>query len=501
MCNLSRSLLLGENLIMRFVVIGNGIVALASAFKLSRRIGNDDEIIIIGKNERKNSATRAAGAMLNSFAEIEHGSLDHEIDLYRFELSHSATRLWPQYEIDLLENDKNILPKACRDCTGCEGGGCFKRGTFVINNSATDELEDKNFRAITTALKDFNEPFREVDVIDIPGYRPSPQYRAGRAIEIFDEGWFNPRVMLEKHENILSHQKNVTFVDDYCEKLLTSSGSIHGAQLENGEIVEGDMFLLATGASVSDLLDHSGIDINIPKIFYSVGVSLEIRSPDAPLSQCIRTPNRGLACGLYAVPYFWDPDQPLDHVLLGASNFISSVPVNHGRLVSVQHLLEESINQINMGFDRAELVRYNVGCRPVSQDGYPVLGPTSLGNLVVATGTKRDGFHMAPLIADLTSKWMTGDASSIDDRIKVFAPERDLIFTSTRDASIEKAVEHKMNAAYQHGFKPSYSKMPEVIERAYREDLIALYDAVGAADVGLPIDMLDMYRYGHAKLN
>ena len=57
---------------MHTVIIGNGIIGLTTAFRLARRAGSKDRVTLIGKKIRPGSATLAAGAMLNSFAEIEN---------------------------------------------------------------------------------------------------------------------------------------------------------------------------------------------------------------------------------------------------------------------------------------------------------------------------------------------------------------------------------------------------------------------------------------------
>ena len=117
--------------------------------------------------------------------------------------------------------------------------------------------------------------------------------------------------------------------------------------------------------------------------------------------------------------------------------------------------------------------------------------------MIIATGTKRDGFHLSPLLSQLIASIILGE--EIDERFSVFSPERKPIRTMTRDQAIEKGIRHQMSAAYQHGFSPSKSRMPDQIKRMYRDDLERLHDLVGAVDWGIPPEMLDMYRYGHAK--
>ena len=106
---------------MHTVILGNGIVALSIAFRLAKRLGSGDRITIVGRSHRHGSATLAAAAMLNSFAEIEADSLESELDLYRFELSHLATRMWPDFEKELIQAAGAHLPSL--------------RATFLVTTS------------------------------------------------------------------------------------------------------------------------------------------------------------------------------------------------------------------------------------------------------------------------------------------------------------------------------------------------------------------------------
>jgi len=482
---------------MHTVILGNGIIALTTAFRLTKCLGPDDRISIVGRHERIGSATLAAAAMLNSFAEVESGSLDSDLDLYRFELSHLATRMWPKFESEIIDAAASCLPRGCARCEGFAGGGCVATGTFVVNNTAADDLDDENFDAILRALESFSEPYSLVSTREIPNYMPEQRHRATRAVYIPNEGWFNPRLMIEKLDAVLRRDARVTLVDANATRLNMGSSGLDSVLLDTQQRLSGDTFVLATGATATDLLAASGLDLPIQRVFYGVGVSVEIKSPDSPHSKCIRTPNRGLACGIYSVPYFTDPDGPNDHIVVGATNFISPVPYHYGRLTSVASLMTAAIEQINANFYRADLVRVNVGWRPTSQDTYPLVGRTSIDNLIVATGTKRDGFHLSPVLSELIVALLLGDA--VDPRFAVFAPERKPIRSLSRKDAIDKAVRHQVSAAYQHGFAPAHGRMPEQVKRMFRDDLERLHDQVGAHDWGIPPEMLDMYRYGHAK--
>ena len=475
---------------MQTIILGNGIIGMTIAFRMAKRSANSDSIVIVGKQMRDKAATFAAPAMLNSFAEVEKGSLDSEIDLYRFELSREATAIWPAFEQEI---NQAAYPNI--NCTEQEIKP-FDSGTYVVNNTAADDLDDESFDAIVNALKKYKEPFSHVSPKDIPNYMPEQRHRATRAIYIDGEGWVNPRLLMGKIELALKNFGNVTFIDASATKLNYAANKISAVELDDGQTILADEFILATGAAVTDLLNASKLPIKIPRVFYGVGVSIEIKSPDHVHTKCIRTPNRGLACGLYTAPYIASDDYPKDHVIIGASNFISPTPYHYGRLTSVEGLVRGAIEQINSNFYRADFIRTNIGWRPTSQDTYPLMGKTSISNLIIVTGTKREGFHLAPVISEKIVALLLGEP--VDEQFNLFKPERKVIKSLTRKEAIAKAVRHQISAAYQHGFNPSKSRMPEQIKQMYQDNLERLHDQVGAIDWGIPPEMLDMYKYGHA---
>jgi hypothetical protein len=153
------------------------------------------------------------------------------------------------------------------------------------------------------------------------------------------------------------------------------------------------------------------------------------------------------------------------------------------------------MEQLNSEYYRCGLKQVNVGWRPTSEDTLPLLGETSIKNLFVATGTKRDGLHCSPVISSALAALMAGKSPNFD--LNLFAPERKAIRIYTREEAINTAVRHTINAAYQHDFVPAKNRMIEHLEKYYRDDLIQLHESVGAVDWGIPPEMIDMYRYGH----
>jgi glycine oxidase len=63
-----------------------------------------------------------------------------------------------------------------------------------------------------------------------------------------------------------------------------------------------------------------------------------------------------------------------------------------------------------------------VGFRPGSRDDAPLLGPSPIGGLIIATGHHRNGILLTPVTAQLISHYvLTG---RLDDRLRPFSPDR-----------------------------------------------------------------------------
>jgi glycine oxidase len=469
---------------LKIGIIGNGILGSTLSYELSKLVPSA-EIHIFGDPSRANSASMAAAAMFNSFAEIDSLSEKNEIEKEKFDLSQQSARLWPPFVEDLIE-DTGIV----------ELGDSFKLGTFVINNSVADSLDDDNFIAILEALKSYDEPHSLVDTSVIPNYFPMQHARAQRAVHIPREGWINPKLVLFALDTYFQKRHNVTSRHSLVIKIEKSRSGLFNFFLNDGTEDEFDFCVISNGTAMNDLNLNETLGISIQKLFYGVGTTIEIES-EFQHKNCIRTPNRGLACGIYSAPYF-NYETKKNNIIVGASNFISHERHTHSRLTSVRTLLTSAEEQINKNFYRSNLVGINVGWRPTSQDTFPLLGRTNEKNLFVLNGTKRDGFHFSPLIAQNIAKQIIDP--SFHDIFQNFSPERKLLKFGSKEEGIEKAIKHRMSAAHQHGYHPSTSRMDELIIEAWRADLIEIYDNAGILDFSIPPEMLDMYRYGHAVI-
>jgi glycine oxidase len=478
---------------MRIIIAGNGILALSIAHRILQK-DSKIELIIIGPGPRPGAATPAAAAMLNSFAEIEADSLRSEAGRKAFELSFLSTQMWPSFEHELIAAAGSNLPYECTRCMVLNGGGCYGMGTYIVHNATSDRLEDKNFRAIKAAVSDYNEQHSVVDPECVPGYAPAQAFRALEALYLPNEGWLNPKIVLKKLEKIVYTNARVRYIDDSVVGLLENNEKVSGFITKSGELVTGEEYVLAVGAFLSPIIRGTVFEDQIMPVFNSVGVSIEVRGGVAPeLRSCIRSPNRGGGCGIYVVPYFRSFDDSERHYLVGASSVITINPRYFGRSVSVSHLLSSAIQEINQEFYNSEVVGINTGNRPVSLDQFPLLGRVGASNLHVVSGTRRDGFHNAPVISDYISNSLLCRSNSIIN-LEMFSPDRAPIREFDRNSGIEKYIESKLNEAYQHGFRPSSIFQVRQFERGLRDTITTLYDRTVTNDYGIPPALVSVVK-------
>ncbi len=81
----------------------------------------------------------------------------------------------------------------------------------------------------------------------------------------------------------------------------------------------------------------------------------------------------------------------------------------------------------------------------------------------------------------------------------MFKPDRTPTRIYCRSEAIAMAWHQIRNAAFQHDFVPAKNRMLEEMQTYHVGELEKLHDKVGAHDWGIPPEMLDMYRYGHAS--
>lgn len=424
---------------MKIGIIGNGIIAYSIAIKL---LSKKNEITIIGKENEIGSASAAAGAMNNSYFEIEENFFSNNCDRDRFEISKRATKKWPNFLKKIDVNNKFL--KNFKNC-----------GTYLINNSSANSLEDQNYNLIINKLNEDKQEFYTFDPTKIPGYDPLDKQRAIKSIFLPGEKFLNASLILKKAYQKLK-KNNVKFINFNCERIYDYINS--SVILSNKKIVKFDKLIIAAGAESLNLIKNNFYKKGIVQQYYGSGITIDVYNDQVKIKDCIRTPNRGLACGTYIIP------QGKNIYRLGSSNKISDKKIFHPDCYSVHGIIDGAICQINQKFKNSKIIKINVGWRPVTINSYPIIGFIKNTKILIVSGTRRDGWHMSPEISDYVAALITNKNYKYKNDYRHFVPYRKYLFKINKKNYLKMIVDHQFSALLQHGYSSGISYANEKIK-------------------------------------
>jgi glycine oxidase len=413
------------------VVVGNGAVGLFLGLELARR---GVAVMVVGESGRRFGASVAAGAMLGCYGEIGPSTFDTPFGRAKFELDRLATQRWPKI-LDLLA-----------DFSGERSGSGFltATGTLLIHNTiGHPQIDDDAMLCIRGALEAHAEPFEDVDAADSEWLDPQPTARPLRALYLPNEHAIDPVRVLKALESALVRAGG-ELVDAIVRAVTPERGAAVSVQLQDGTLISAHTVVLAAGVQTQALLDDlPELARSIPRLVSGPGIAAVLNEPKpiTGLSCVVRTPNRAFACGLHAVP------RAQGRVYVGATNAIRPTPTDVPSVRGLQFLLDCAVRQLHRGLWLSDIESVLVGNRPVTLDGYPLFGPTAVEGLWLLTGTYRDGFHTAPVLAELIADWLSGEDPP--EPLRLFQPVRRPIQALTRDETVRQTVVHRLATGHE----------------------------------------------------
>lgn len=454
------------------LIVGNGALGLFLAEELATR--GAGSVAVVGPRERPMGASQAAGAMLGCFGEVTTETLRTAPGRTKFEMTRSAHRLWPE-----------VLQRLEADAAASSAPLLVAPDSYLILNTC-GWLDSVNFAAIISALGEYGETVTEVDPGEIVGYQPRADQRALRAVHLPDEGAVDSRRVLAALEARIT-SAGLTLVDQTVETLLATDGKIYGAQLADGSRIESGTVVVAAGVGSEALMQTVLPAPESMPIFAGRGLAaVGRRIVGKPFESVVRTPNRAFACGLHLVPLGDGREY------LGATNGVFRQPMNSVPLNDIHFLAQCAMQQLDETIGVHEIEHWRIGSRPVTLDGFPLIGWSGFPGVYLMTGTYRDGFHCAPLLAAHVANELQGKDGLIDP---MFTPSRTLIETRTVEQSIDEYVQHCLAGLFESQ-TPLNAATPWLAHN-YRRQAQEFYDWLGI-DYGLGPDMV-AYALGGPK--
>lgn len=432
------------------VIVGNGALGLSVAVETALR-DPALRITVVGPGTRPGSASVAAGAMLNCFAEVTERTGEHPASRAKFALAREAARLWPSWLDRLAETARDaVVPVRSA------------RGTLVVLGARSTGDGAGSMRAIRATAKEHGEPFQDVDPYGIGWLEAEAGDQPVDALYLENEGMVDARCLLTALGAAASGL-GVTRVADTVTSLVTAKGVVTGARLSSGTVLPAGAVVLAAGAATGRLIEQLPPGMVQPML-NGTGVALETeRTRGETVPYVVRTPTLVGGCGLHAVPL----ENGVEY--LGATNHVYLDAPAGPRLGTVQALLSGCIAQLDRSIAFSAIRRWHYGLRPVTLDTFPLLGRAPMPGLFFATGTYRDGFHCSPAIARHLAGLLTEGGTAGDDSYAVFTPGRKPIETMTVDDAAERFAEMTLLVAVERGMRLPHFLDTEPIAAACRQ--------------------------------
>ena len=363
----------------RVIIVGGGIIGLGIGWQLAKA---GCKVSIYERDHAGRAASWAAAGMLAPHAEVHF----EERALLSFGVQ--SCRMYPEWVAEL-EVDSQMSV------------GYRAEGTLIVGVDRDDarELEhlyesqqllDLKVEWITGAAAREMEPLLSPKITAAIWSRDDHQVDNRAMVDALIEAYRNANGIL--HEN--------TPVD----KIEVVNGKAKGIWVKDN-LEEADVIVLAAGCWSSDI---DGLPKAVqPPVRPVKGQMLALQMEEGiVLEKVIRAPRAKYPTDVYLVP------KDDGRLVIGATNeeMDFDTRLTAGGLFE---LLRSSWEAVPGIYDLPVLETWT-GLRPGSRDNAPILGETSVENLIMATGHYRNGILLTPVTArEIASLILTGENSEV----------------------------------------------------------------------------------------
>jgi len=358
-------------------VIGGGIIGGSIALQLAQR---KLCVILLDRQQPGREASWAAAGMLAPV-------LDSPADAPLMPLAKASLRLYPDFVA------------AVESASGLATG--FRRGPTIHAFFAPHGESERN--TMIADLRRVDVAAEAISVAEARGAEPALAESVRAAVLLPEEASVEPRILTEA---------------------VLAAAAQNGVHIRTGVPVTS---LLQEGSRVTGVI--AGCDkISAGKVVLAAGCysgGIEGLGRYAPTH-----PVRGQMVALRPA------SDTLSHVLRSHRGYV--VPRNNGRIVAgstlenagfekyvtpagLRQILDAAVELAPALSDAAVLETW-AGLRPGTPDELPLLGPTDLEGLLIATGHYRNGILLAPVTAKLIREWIVEGRTS--EAVERFSPLR-----------------------------------------------------------------------------
>ncbi len=368
------------------LVVGGGIIGLVTAWRAAQA-GLATTVV---DPDPGGGAARVAAGMLAAVTELHHG------EQMLLDLNLASARRYPDFAAEL------------SDCTGQDLG--YRRcGTLAVALDADDRAHLRELHALheRSGLDSqwlTGRECRRLEPMLAPGVRGG--------LRVDGDHQIDPR-RLASALLTACERAGVTLHRAWAERLVVTGDRATGVVTADGGGLGAGQVVLAGGSWSGRL---AGVPAEVlPPVRPVKGQVLRLTMPDRPeafLSRTVRAVVRG--SHVYLVP------RESGELVIGATSEEMGwdTTVTAG---GVYELLRDA-HELVPGLTELPLTETLAGLRPGSPDNAPLLGPTRLDGLLLATGHHRNGVLLTPVTGDAMARVLTG--GELPDEVLPFTPRR-----------------------------------------------------------------------------
>jgi glycine oxidase len=363
------------------IVIGGGIIGGSIAWELARRGARP---LLLDRQTQSQEASWAAAGMLQ--AAPDSAEMIPLVPLGRASLS-----LYPQFAADIEEDSGREV-------------SLRQHGAMELMFSADAERELSTLIALHHGLGLSAEPLPIEDALAL---EPALSRNVRAAMLMPDEAAVDNRALAAAVVEAAQNRGAEFRGDAEVVSLEISGGRVESVVTRDGTRHAAGQVVLAAGCYSSRVEEASRYAPTRPVR----GQMVAVRSSAPKLTRVVRS-SRG-----YISPR--NDEQP-QWLVTGSTSEHAGYEkrVTPGGLSRVLDAAQELVPALA----EAEVIETWCGLRPDTPDHLPILGPTDIEGLLVATGHYRSGILLAPISAKLMGEWILDRSVSFD--WEMFSPLR-----------------------------------------------------------------------------
>ena len=359
-------------------IIGGGVIGCTIAWRLAQQ---GLKVTLLERGRIGCEASRAAAGMLSPQGESQT----------------------PGPFFDLCLNSRSIYRRFADELGEASGIDVEYNddGTLFIVSQREDQQEKT---AWTSWQIDAGLRLERLTPEDANRLEPAITREAASAVFLPDEHQVENRRLMDALKAAMKRAGVHVFEGAEVSSLITGHGKVAGVGLRRERLLSGAV-VVAAGAWSASLLEQLNLNV---ELIPARGQMIALKGKTSPIKRVLHSSE------IYIVP------RRDGRLLAGATveyaGFQKAVTV-----AGVNHLLSAAIKLVPSlgGF---EVVETWSGLRPDTVDHLPIIGPSSIDNLTLATGHFRNGILLAPITADLMSELIV--LGRVPEQLKPFGVER-----------------------------------------------------------------------------